>query len=596
MVFVKLHKYKISGFIFFLFFLTLLSLNCGEAYTEKSNTSDVCFWEKLKSESRYWVDSVYNSLTLEERIAQLFWIAVENPTNATAFRRAISETETYQPGGILLFRMSPETALEVIDEFQKVSNTPLFVSIDGEWGLAMRFPGVEPYPFAMTLGAIHNDSLIYRMGRKMAHQFRLCGIHVNMAPVADVNSNPANPVIGFRSFGEDPKNVARKSIAYMQGLQDGGVMAVGKHFPGHGDTSTDSHKTLPLVAHSRQRLDSMEIYPFKRMIDEGLWAVMSAHIEIPELESEPGLPVSFSQKVLKDLLRDEMGFRGLVITDALNMEGARVMGKPGERDVLALSAGNDIVEFTEDLPAAIKAVKEAIKNETLSFEAIEDKCRRSLAFKYWLIERKSLDVDAIDDDSDSLMEMTSTENILELLNNEQVTELNRELYEAALTLLRNENDVISWFENQQYEGAFVLLGEAPALLNKISNRFDCPVYQLPLNNPSLFSQRVRQLEKYQQKVIVISDTRWGSRAGNAIQLSEIGVLADENSVVFFLGNPYHLINYEVLTNAAGLIVAYQNNEQAQLAVINALSGHINFSGRLPVSVGELFDAGDGIKR
>ncbi|WP_159449979.1 glycoside hydrolase family 3 protein [Alkalitalea saponilacus] len=592
----KLHRYKIFGFIFFLFFWTLLSLNCGEAYTEKSNTSVVCFWEQLENESRIWVDSVYNSLTLEERIAQLFWIAVENPTNAAAFRRAISETQTYQPGGILLFRMSPETALEVIDEFQKVSNTPLFVSIDGEWGLAMRFPDVEPYPYAMTLGAIQNDSLIYRMGRKMAHQFRLCGIHINMAPVADVNSNPANPVIGFRSFGEDPDNVARKSIAYMQGLQDGGVMAVGKHFPGHGDTSTDSHKTLPLVAHSRQRLDSMEIYPFKRMIDEGLWAVMSAHIEIPELESEAGLPVSFSQKVLKDLLRDELEFRGLVITDAMNMEGARVMGKPGERDVLALAAGNDIVEFTEDLPAAIIAVKEAIENETLSLEEIEDKCRRSLAFKYWLIARKSMEKDAIDDDTDSLMKMTSTENILELLNNEKVNELNRELYEAALTLLRNENDVVSWFENQQYEGAFILLGEAPAMLNKISNRFDCPVYQLPLNNPSLFIQRVRQLEKYRQKVFVITDTRWGSRAGNATQLAEIGALADENSVVFFLGNPYHLENYEVLTNASGLIVAYQNNEQAQLAVINMLSGHVNFSGRLPVSVGELFNVGDGIKR
>jgi beta-N-acetylhexosaminidase len=345
--------------------------------------------ELIYDSAAQWVDSVYHGLTDEERMAQLFWLAVEQPDNVASFQKLKAQVTKYQPGGILLFRMSPQRAVSVIETLQSVSKIPLLVSIDGEWGPGMRLPEVRSFPYAMTLGAIQNDTLIYRMGLEIARQLKVLGIHVNMAPVADVNSNPGNPVIGHRSFGEQPGNVARKSVAYMKGLQDGGVMAVGKHFPGHGDTSTDSHKTLPVVNHSRELLDTTDLVPFKAMIDAGLWGIMTAHIEVPSLDNRRGLPVSFSDSVVTGLLRHQLGFKGLIITDAVNMQGAKIMGAPGKVDALALAAGNDIVEFTEDLAGGISAVKQAIADSLMTRADLEEKCRRSLAFKYWLIARHS---------------------------------------------------------------------------------------------------------------------------------------------------------------------------------------------------------------
>ena len=319
-------RYAIIVFGVFLF------ISCGGAGCPAQPEQPV---ETMKSPadiyeySQAWVDSVYKTLSPERCIAQLFWIAIENPENITNYQHLINLIEKYQPGGIILFGISPQKAVEIIQQMQHLSELPLLVSVDGENGLAMRFPGLVAFPNAMSLGAISNDSLIYQMGLEIARQCQIMGIHVNLAPVADVNVNPANPIIGVRSFGEDPSNVARKTAAYVRGLQEGGIMAVGKHFPGHGDTDKDSHKTLPRVLHNRARLDSVELFPFKALIDTGLWAVMSAHLEVPALEKQSNIPASFSKSILVDQLRQTMQFKGLIVTDAVNMQGAKSMGRPG---------------------------------------------------------------------------------------------------------------------------------------------------------------------------------------------------------------------------------------------------------------------------
>ncbi|WP_052345559.1 glycoside hydrolase family 3 protein [Alkaliflexus imshenetskii] len=561
----------------------LMLLGCSQITAPaQEEASRIIFPDMIYDESRAWVDSVYESLSERQKIAQLFWLAVENVDNQVAYGRLKSLVKEHQPGGILLFRMRPERAQQVITDLQSESELRLLVSIDGEWGLAMRFADVTPFPYAMTLGAIQDDSLIFRMGLEMARQFRLMGIHVNMAPVADVNSNPNNPVIGHRSFGEIPDNVSRKAVAYMQGLQEGGVMAVGKHFPGHGDTDTDSHKTLPIVNHTLDRLNEMDLPPFRALTDAGIWAVMTAHIEVPALEATKGVPSSFSKGVIEDLLRKQMGFNGLVITDAVNMQGAKVMGRPGVVDALALAAGNDIVEFTENLPAAIEEVLKFIESGQLSWAQIEDKCRRSLAFKYWLTERLPSGEHC-------------TEDIVKCLNSVETYELNQKLHNAALTVLRNENEALPLSGGFSGNYACVVLGSAPSLSADIRIQFKLPVYELSTSDGAAFDRVISSLDRYDGFVIVVADTRWGRLAANQARKMRLMRLAEKGrSVSVFMGNAYHLASWSGLTKSTALIVSYQNNVFAERAVMQLLQGKITANGQLPVSVGELFNAGDGI--
>jgi beta-glucosidase-like glycosyl hydrolase len=526
----------------------------------------------------HWVDSVYNSLTEDERIAQLFWLAVEQPDNVASFEKLKVQVDRHQPGGILLFRMGAQRVLSVIETLNGVSKIPLLVSIDGEWGLGMRLPEVSSFPYAMTLGAIQDDSLIYEMGIEIARQFRVLGIHVNMAPVADVNSNPNNPVIGHRSFGEQPGNVARKAVAYMKGLQDGGVMAVGKHFPGHGDTDTDSHKTLPVVGHSKALLDTSDLIPFKAMIDEGLWGLMTAHIEVPALDQRRGMPASFSDSVLYGLLRQGLGFKGLVITDAVNMQGAKTMGSPGMVDALALAAGNDIVEFTEDLPGGIMAVKQAIADSLMTMADVEDKCRRSLAFKYWLTTHHSqAEVNLQKPDS--------------ALNASSALELNQQLHDAALTVLVNDGLMPMKGVPENY--ACVVVGQVPQIAQHMQQQ-RVPVYALSTTDPAAFDKVLSGMPPYAGYVLIIADSQWGRRTVNNTRRSQLIRLATQgSSLAVFMGNAYHLSPWKGLDRASGLVVSYQNSLEAQQAVLKLMNGAIGANGRLPVSVKNWFRAGNG---
>ena len=322
----------------------------------------------------------------------------------------------------------PVRQAKLTNTYQSVSEIPLMIALDAEWGISMRLDSALRFPWQMTLGSIQDEKLIYQMGAEIARQCKLIGVNINFAPVVDVNFNPENPIIGNRSFGEDPVRVAELGIQYMKGLQDNGVLACAKHFPGHGDTDTDSHKSLPIINHTKQRLDSVEILPFKNLINNGLGSIMVAHLYIPELDNTKNLAVSLSPKLVKGLLKEELEFEGLVITDALNMKGVSKYYEPGVVDVKALLAGNDVLLFSEDVPKAINKIKLAIKNGEITKEEVENRCRKILNNKYWmgLSEFSPINLDKVRNEVK--------------VNNTHL--INRKLIENSITLVQNYDNIL----------------------------------------------------------------------------------------------------------------------------------------------------------
>ncbi|MGI9543828.1 MAG: glycoside hydrolase family 3 protein, partial [Cyclobacteriaceae bacterium] len=335
------------------------------------------------NQGQEWVDSVFNTMSPDERIAQLFMVAAysnRDSKHEAAITRLIEE---YKIGGLVFFQGGPLRQAAMTNRYQAKSKVPLLIAMDAEWGLGMRLDSTINFPYQMTLGAIADNDLIYDMGVEIAREFKRLGAHISFSPVVDVNNNPKNPVINYRAFGENREQVTAKGVAYMKGLQDQGVMAVAKHFPGHGDTDTDSHNDLPVIPHQRTRLDSVELHPFVNLVENGVGGVMVAHMSIPSLDATENLPSTLSKPIVEDLLKKELGYSGLIFTDALNMKGVTKHFPPGEVDVKALIAGNDVLVFTQDVPLALKKIKEAIKKGTLSQKDIDRRCKKVLAAKFW---------------------------------------------------------------------------------------------------------------------------------------------------------------------------------------------------------------------
>ena len=341
-------------------------------------TSIHYYSERQQILENQWVDSVYARLTVRERIGQLFMIRAYSNKDRAYEESVANQIREYGVGGLCFFQGTPRRQAELTNEYQQISQVPLLIAMDAEWGLGMRLDGPEvvDFPRQIALGAIEDDHLIYLMGREIARQLRRIGTQVNFAPVADINNNPDNPVINFRSFGEDRFRVANKCTAYMQGLQDGNVMACAKHFPGHGDTDTDSHKALPVILHSRQRLDSIELYPFRQLSAKGLQSVMVAHLNIPALDDAFQIPTTLSTHTVQDLLRQEIGFDGIVFTDAMDMNGVTQFAANGEAEWQALAAGNDILLLPSDLPKAIDRILEAVRNGDMPLPRLETHVKR----------------------------------------------------------------------------------------------------------------------------------------------------------------------------------------------------------------------------
>ena len=399
--------------------------------------------EFVKYENSKWVDSIMKTLSPDERIAQLIMVAAYSNRGDEHREEILKLIKEQKIGGLIFFQGGPVRQVRLMNEYQAYSKVPLLGAIDAEWGVGMRLDSTISYPFQMALGAIQDESLIYDMGAEIAKQIKRTGLHLNFAPVLDVNNNPNNPVINYRSFGEDKYNVTSKSIAYMKGMQDQHLLTTAKHFPGHGDTDVDSHYALPQIKHSRARLDSLELYPFREVVKAGIGGVMVAHLDIPALDST-GVPSTLSKPIITTLLKEELGFKGLTVTDAMNMKGVTEGNDPGIVDKDAILAGNDLLEFTEDVPKAIEEIRKAIKQGLISQAEIDRRARKILAVKYWVGLNK--------------FEPTSLLNIIEELNTPQANLLNRKLTEASLTVLKNDMGLLPVKKLKDLKVASVSIG------------------------------------------------------------------------------------------------------------------------------------------
>src|SRR5687767_4177398 len=325
-----------------------------------------------------WVDSVFNSLSKEEKIAQLMVVRAHSNLGPEHVSKVISDIKKHNIGALCFFQGGPVRQANLTNYYQEIAKTPILVTMDAEWGLGMRLDSVTKYPFQLTLGALTDPQLVYQMGVAVGMQCRRMGVHVNYAPVVDINNNPNNPVIGYRSFGEDKNKVAQLGVAYMKGMQDAGIMACAKHFPGHGDTEVDSHADLPVIHKSREQLDSLELFPFRQAIKGNVGSVMIGHLSIPAIDSTVNQPTSLSKKAITDLLEEELDFEGLTFTDALEMKGVTKFYPAGEAAVQALVAGNDMLCLPEDVPAALEAIEKAIRKRQLRWRDIDAKVYKVL--------------------------------------------------------------------------------------------------------------------------------------------------------------------------------------------------------------------------
>lgn len=540
----------------------------------------------LQYTSHPWVDSVFNSLSPDERIAQLILVAAFSNRDETHRREILKLIRDHKIGGLIFFQGGPVRQAKLINEYQSASAVPLLMAIDAEWGLGMRLDSTISFPFQMTLGAIKDDSLVYQMGVEVARQLKRAGLHANFAPVADINNNPDNPVINFRSFGQDKQNVARKAIAYMKGMQDHGIFTTAKHFPGHGDTGTDSHYALPLIKHSRERLDSLELYPFNALINAGIAGVMVAHLNVPALDSS-NIPSTLSEAIVTDLLRKTLGFDGLIVTDAMNMRGVTASNPPGIVDRDAMLAGNDLLEFTEDVPRAIAEIRKAIAQGKLSQQEVDKRCRKMLAVKYWtgLAQEKGVRVEGLAAD----------------LNTPAAKLLNRNLIENSITVLKNDNAAIPIRDLHNVRIASVSFGSThPSVFQRTLSLYaQVDHYMVPKDATGPYVDSLfTLLDRYNRVIAGIHDDPGRPLNRHAFSPPVIRLIHQialrPNSIIASFRNPYVLDKLDGVEEADGLIVTYQDNADTEELTAQLIFGGIDATGRLPVSVGEKFSSGSGI--
>lgn len=522
----------------------------------------------------------------DEKISQLIVVAAFSNRDENHKQEIIKLIREQKIGGLIFMQGGPVREARLINEYQKLSKVPLLLAMDAEWGLGMRLDSTISYPYQMMLGAIQNDTLIYKMGVEVGRQLKRIGLHVNFAPVVDVNNNPNNPVINFRSFGEDKHNVTRKAIAYMRGMQDQGILTTAKHFPGHGDTGTDSHYALPQINHSRERLDSLELYPFREIIKAGIGGVMIAHLNIPALDSS-GIPSTLSKSIVTNLLRKELGFNGLIVTDAMNMRGVTASNPPGVVDKEAILAGNDMLEFTEDVSRAVSEIRKAIKEGKISQKEIDDRCRKMLAIKYW--------------SGLSHSKLVDPKNITADLNNASAKLLNRDLIEAAITVLKNDNLILPIRDLDKVRVASVSFArnQTTTFQRSLSLYTRVDHFVVPNDAPQRYVDSVATLLKsYGQIIVGIHDDpgRPHNRMAFSPQVLALisSLAAQPNVIAAAFKNPYVLDKINSIEEADGLIVTYQDNADIEDLTAQLIFGGTSASGRLPVSVGSKFDAGFGI--
>ena len=531
-----------------------------------------------------WVDSVLNELSLDERIGQLFMVTTYSNQKESDYSYIERLIRQQHLGGLIFMQGDPLNQIRLINRYQARSRVPLLISQDAEWGLGMRLKQTRSYPKNMTLGAVRDDSLLYKMGYLMGMELKRTGVQVNFAPVVDVNNNANNPVINYRSFGENRYKVARKGIMLTKGMQDVGVLACAKHFPGHGDTDTDSHYGLPLIPHSLERLDSLELYPFSKMAAAGVEAMMVAHLYIPALDSTPDLASSLSSNIIQKLLREKLGYNGLIFTDALNMRGVTQYHQPGEVSYKALLAGNDMLLSPNNVPRAAQMIRQAVLEGILSEADIEARVRRILRAKFrsGLAYRRPL----------------STKNLQKDLWSEEARVLVKQLYESALTLAKNDKQLLPLDRLEQKRIAYIQIGGASGNSFEKNLRKYGSVTPFYLRKGFSNAEKQRLLDQLKTfNTLIIGIRGMNSRASSNYgitpnielfcrELAQLG----KQSVLTLFGNPYALKSFG---DQQAILVAYEDADEAGRAAAAAIFGGIKVEGRLPVTASPQFPKGTG---
>ena len=535
------------------------------------------------AESR-WVDSVYNSLTLEQRVGQLICMRANQP-DKPFYEEVGTYIKKYNIGGVCFFKADAEQQVEQTNAWQAMAQTPLMVSIDAEWGIAMRVKNTISYPYQMTLGAITDNELLYDMGQQIGEQCQRMGVHVNFAPVADVNSNANNPVIGVRSFGENPQNVGEKAAAYALGMQSKGMVTTMKHFPGHGNTDTDSHLTLPTVTRSYEEVKDIELAPFRYLIERGINGAMVGHLYFPAIEKVKNTSSSLSKDVVTGLLKDEMGFEGLIFTDGLDMKGVSQTVSADSVPYMAFLAGNDVLILPHDVPKAIRQIKEGAERDPEIAARVEESCKKILKYKY----RAGL----------NHYQPVGTANLMSDLKLQDYYNLKRLLFEEAVTMLKNEDNVIPLKSDKNV--AIVTIGRNNS--SKITNiaMLDAGLkvksYWVDKDNAAAAKTWLSELESYDLVVVNVMQSSINASKGfgvNDATVDFFNKLVTQNDVILNLfACPYALDRFRINNNVKGLLVGYQDDYDVLDAVNAILTGKKSAHGVLPVSTTK-FKCGDGI--
>nr|WP_249665444.1 glycoside hydrolase family 3 N-terminal domain-containing protein [Mucilaginibacter sp. Bleaf8] len=569
-----------------LFKVSALSVLLGLMSAGLATAQQTSYIQSLQTQN-HWVDSVFNQLSRRDKIAQLFFIRAHT-NKGKAYADSVAEViKAQHPGGLVFFQGGPVRQLNLSNQYQKVSHIPLLIAMDGEWGLGMRLDSVTSYPYQMALGAIQDNGLITEMGRQIAYDFKRIGMHLNFAPVMDINNNPDNPVINYRSFGDNKYNVAQKAIAYMQGMQQGGLLTTGKHFPGHGDTNVDSHADLPQLNFTRQRLDTLEEYPFKAAIAAGISGIMVAHMNIPALDKTPRLPSTLSRPIITGLLKDSLGFKGLIVSDAMEMKGVTKYFPQGEGDVRAFIAGNDILELSEDSERAIRKIKKAIRSGQVSEAELDAKVKKVLAAKYWV----------------GLNQYTAAnpQGTVNDLNRAEGRNLVQRLSDAAVTLLQGDS-VIQRMDFEQNTALVSIGTEGPTVYQyELGKTFtNARMFNVGKSASSAeISQLMATLHGYDQVIIGIHDTRLRPQSKLDFTASVkqlIGRLAsnNKNTIISVFANPYTLAGLPGIEKAGAVLECYQKDDSMQRAAVKVITRRLTPMGKLPVRVNAFWDNGTGL--
>jgi len=536
-----------------------------------------------------WVDSVFNSLSKDERIAQLMIIRAHSNLGPEHVAKVTHDIQKYNVGGLCFFQGGPVRQASLTNAYQSMARTPLMITIDGEWGVGMRLDSVTKFPFQLTLGSLSDDDVVYRMGVAVGEQCKRMGIHVNYAPVVDINNNPKNPVIGFRSFGADKNKVSRLGIAYMRGMQDAGIMACAKHFPGHGDVDVDSHFDLPVVNKSIAELNETELVPFKALINAGVGSVMTAHLSVPSVDNAKNKATSISKNTVTGLLKDSLGYNGLTFTDALEMKGVAKYFPGGTIAVEALIAGNDMLCLPESVPETIKAVRKAIKKKKLSWDDINIKVRKVLLAKYNLGLHEWKPVD--------------TNNLLDDLN-AKTNGIRNEVARLSLTVLSQAADKsgipinIPVLPVAKKKVAYVGIGlsELNGFASRMKGDFKADVFMFSYkDSEDVAGKIVDDVAKENYDVVVVGIHNYSNRPANNYAISSAAInlwkkLNSSKTISFVFGN---VLAAENFCEAPTLVASYQDDDITQQSAADLLEGKIVSMGRLPVSVCQ-YKIGDGV--